>query len=145
MVTRWVLGPWLNIFWVWTGDLSEYLLVFLTFIGAGIVSREHEHISIDFIVERVSQSAARILLGIQISFIMIFLLILAQGIIPLYLRNQGLQIGTLPVQPPFTSAWLYIAAGAGALIMLAYAIRDAVYLITNPENILPHTNDEENG
>jgi TRAP-type C4-dicarboxylate transport system permease small subunit len=142
MMTRWILGPYLDLFWTWTSELSEFLLVFVTFVGAGIVSRDREHISLEFLIQRAPRPVLRIIAGVQLLLIAWFLIVLIQGAVPLFWQNQDIRLGTLPRQPPFTQGWLYGGLLVGVMLMLAFTVRDAVQLVVSPDKYLEDLEEE---
>lgn len=143
IATRWVLGPYLDIFWTWTANLSEYLLVFVTFVGAGIVSRDREHIALEFVVQRLPQRVVRAIAGLQLLLVAWFIVVLIQGAIPLFWQNQDIRIGTLPRYAPFTEGWLYAGAIVGATLMLVFTLRDAAQLVVSPADYLDEFRDDD--
>lgn len=110
----------------WTTELSSYLLVWLTFIGAGLAYRLQAHIVVDVLVEYLSQRVGRglmyLLRGVIQGAILIFLIALLIGGVNLvqatsYQTTPGLGISV---------AWVYLAVPIGSIIMLLSAISQGI-------------------
>ena len=136
ILTRWLLEPLIGSSFPWTINLSQMLLVYVTFLGAAVASGKREHISLDLLVSRLSDDQLRALTTIRTVLIMVFVLVLIAGAYPLYQQNKGSLIGALPSHPPFTQAWLYVPAIVGGVIILLYSMRDIWEAIAEPERIL---------
>ena len=140
---RWIFEPVFGQSLPWTVNFSQFLLVYVTFIGAAVASGKREHISLDLLVTRVSDRSLRVLIGLRTGLALIFIGVLLRGAYPLYIDNQGTSIGALPAHAPFTQGWLYIPVLIGGLIIVAYSLRDLWQAITNPETILEDLKREE--
>ncbi|GCF16159.1 hypothetical protein Harman_40940 [Haloarcula mannanilytica] len=136
ILTRWVLGTFIGSSLPWTVNLSQMLLVYVTFIGAAVASGKREHISLDLLVSRLSDGTIRVLTVLRTLLILVFVGVLISGAYPLYLQNQGSVIGALPTYPPFTQAWLYVPAIVGGIVIAIYGIRDLWQVVVAPEVIL---------
>lgn len=142
ILTRWVLGSVLGSSLPWTVNLSQMLLVYVTFVGAAVASGKREHISLDLLVSRLSDDQIRVLTVVRTLLIMAFVSVLIAGAYPLYQQNRGSLIGALPAHAPFTQAWLYVPAVVGGTIILAYGVRDIWEAVANPEKILTDLKDD---
>lgn len=140
---RWIFEPVFGQSLPWTVNLSQFLLVYVTFIGAAVASGKHEHISLDLLVTRVSDRSLRVLIGLRTVLALVFIGVLLRGAYPLYIDNQGTSIGALPTHAPFTQGWLYISVLIGGLIIVVYSFRDLWQAITNPEAVLKDLKREE--
>lgn len=140
---RWVFEPVFGQSLPWTVNFSQFLLVYVTFIGAAVASGKREHISLDLLVTRVSDRSLRLLIGLRAGLALVFIGVLMRGAYPLYVDNQGTSIGALPVHAPFTQGWLYISVLIGGLIIVVYSLRDLRQAITNPETVLEDLKREE--
>lgn len=136
VLTRWVLGDVIDNSLPWTVNLSQMLLVYITFIGAAVASAKREHISLDLLVSRLSDTKIRALAALRSIVILVFVYVLVSGAYPLYQQNRGSVIGALPTTPPFTRAWLYVPVIVGGVIIAIYAIRDLWEIVMSPETIL---------
>lgn len=136
ILTRWVLGSFIGSSLPWTVNLSQMLLVYVTFVGAAVASGKREHISLDLLVSRLSDRTIRVLTGLRTFLILVFVGVLVSGAYPLYLQNRGSVIGALPAHPPFTQAWLYVPVVVGGLIIAVYGLRDLYQVVVAPDAIL---------
>lgn len=136
ILTRWVLGSLIGTSMPWTVNLSQMLLVYVTFIGAAVASCKREHISLDLLSSRLSDGKVRVLVAIQSVLIFVFVAVLVRGAYPLYQQNRGSVIGALPRHPPFTQAWLYVPAVVGGIIIAVYALRDLWKVAIAPETVV---------
>lgn len=141
ILARWVLGSLIGSSLPWTVNLSQMLLVYVTFIGAAVASGKRDHISLDLLVSRLSDDQIRLLTVVRTALIMVFVSVLIAGAYPLYQQNKGSLIGALPTYPPFTQAWLYVPAVVGGAIILVYSVRDIWEAIAEPEKILADLKD----
>ncbi|MCD2203663.1 TRAP transporter small permease [Halobacterium sp. KA-6] len=141
---RWILEPLFDMSLPWTVNLAQYLLVWMTFVGAAVASRKREHISLDLLVSRLSDRTLRILASIRTLAILGFIAVLIKGAYPLYVANRTTSIGTLPNTAPFTGGWLYIAALTGGCLIIVYGLRDFAQLLFTPETILNDLQRETN-
>lgn len=144
ILTRWFLGAVIGDSLPWTVNLSQMLLVYVTFIGAAVASGKREHISLDLLVSRLSDGKIRVLAAIRTIVILAFVFVLVQGAYPLYQQNKGSVMGALPTYPPFTRAWLYVPAVVGGIIIAIYALRDLWQIVMSPEAILADIKGEDN-
>lgn len=147
ILTRWVIGSLIGSSLPWTVNLSQMLLVYVTFIGAAVASGKREHISLDLLVSRLSDGTIRVLTALRTILILVFIAVLVSGAYPLYQQNKGSVIGALPAHPPFTQAWLYVPVVVGGAIITIYAVRDLWEVIASPETILADMkrgDDDEN-
>lgn len=141
---RWILEPLFDMSLPWTVNLAQFLLVWMTFIGAAVASRKREHISLDLLVTRLSDRTLRILAGIRTLAILVFIAVLVKGAYPLYVANRTTPIGTLPGSAPFTEGWLYIGAVTGGILIFLYGLRDLAQLLFTPDAILNDLQRETN-
>jgi len=143
ILTRWVLGSLIGNSLPWTVNLSQMLLVYVTFIGAAVASGKREHIALDLLSSRLSDGRVRLLAVLRSVMILVFVGVLIAGSYPLYQQNRGSVIGALPTHPPFTQAWLYVPAIVGGSIIMIYGIRDLWAAITDPEAVVADLRGDE--
>ena len=99
---------------LWVEEVSRYLMVWLTFLGAGLVLRYGGHIGIDTLQERIPNFARAIRAVIFVVMLAFFAVMLWLGI-----RYTALTWGqTTPVmQIPIGVVYLAIPFGFGLLIV----------------------------
>lgn len=143
VLTRWVIGSLIGSSLPWTVNLSQMLLVYVTFIGAAVASGKREHISLDLLVSRLSEGMIRVLTGLRTVLVLVFVTVLVSGAYPLYQQNKSTVIGALPTHPPFTQAWLYVPVIVGGVIIFIYGIRDLWEVVTSPGTVLEDVKQED--
>lgn len=136
ILTRWVIGSFIGSSLPWTVNLSQMLLVYVTFIGAAVASGKREHISLDLLSSRLSDGKVRFLAAFRSILVIAFVAVLISGAYPLYQQNKGSVIGALPTHPPFTQAWLYVPAVVGGVIIVVYSLRDVWEAVAAPETLI---------
>jgi len=106
---------------LWVEEVSRYLMIWLTFLGAGLVLRYGGHIGIDTLQERFPALAPRIRAGIFVVMLAFFVVMLWLGI-----RYALLTWGqTTPVmQIPFGA--VYLAMPIGFALLIVHALLMAV-------------------
>lgn len=72
IISRAILGT----SYAWTGELSRYLMIWITFLGASFAFQYGAHISIDIVVKKLSRTISNIVLIITTLIIAAFLAIL---------------------------------------------------------------------
>ncbi len=105
----------------WSGEVSRYLLVYITFLGATIAYKRGAHVGIDIIVERFSEKVRKIFhFTIHLTFIVFWLIILIKSfkLYPLYMLQKTATL-EIPYAIPFTalpvSAVIWIIHGIDEL------------------------------
>ncbi|RDI70155.1 TRAP transporter small permease [Halopelagius longus] len=147
ILTRWVIGSFIGSSLPWTVNLSQMLLVAVTFIGAAVASGKREHISLDLLVSRLSDDTIRALTALRTILVLAFVGVMVSGAYPLYQQNRGSVIGALPAHAPFTQAWLYVPVVVGGVVIAVYGVRDLWAVVASPETILEDMkrgDDDEN-
>ena len=89
----------------WSGEVSRYLLVYITFLGATIAYKRGAHVGIDIIVDKFSKDIRKIFhFVIHLCFIIFWLLILIKSfkLYPLYMLQKTATL-EIPYAIPFTS------------------------------------------
>lgn len=112
---------------VWAEEISRYLMIWVTFLGAGLALRFGGHIAIEDLHERLPGPAGRLLRGLIVAALMLFFaLMVYQGV--LYL--EATQYQTTPVTG-LSFAWVYAALPIGfGLLMLHLAFVARGYVLT---------------
>ena len=104
----------------WPEELSGHALVWTSFLGAYLATRDHRHISFDLLVERLPHASRRVLRMITDGFVIGFFVLLIYESIRMIsvVGHRELQTISLPVG-------LFMAAlpVCGAAIVLALCVR----------------------
>jgi TRAP-type C4-dicarboxylate transport system permease small subunit len=109
---------WVGISLTWSEELSRYLMVWLTFLGAGIAFKKGAHMSFHLLLQRVPPEARFLAKVFTLCAILIYLIILAVKGIQLSLFNMaqyspamGIPVGTI-----------YLAIPAGSVVMAVHGL-----------------------
>lgn len=110
----------------WNVELARYAFVWLTFLGAAYVRKNHSHIRIEiayaFVEKRMSPAARRIVWIVKEIAILGFLILLIALSIELALRSRAFRSQAMQL----SQFYLYIAPALGGLMFLFREIADAV-------------------
>lgn len=103
---------------VWAEELTRYLFVWITFLGASVAIRRSRHLTIEFFINLLGKRAKAILQIIIYTFTLIFLAVVLKNGIVLVLRTTN----TLSAGMMIPMAIPYAAIPAGAFLMILYSI-----------------------
>ena len=113
----------------WGAEVSQTLLVWITFLGAALALFRGEHMAINLLLDRISSARVRKTFEITGDLaILAFLVIGAFGGVQVAVRTWSMQ--TTALQIP--AGILYLAFPVGCLIMVPVVIRD-LYLKVRKE------------
>jgi TRAP-type C4-dicarboxylate transport system permease small subunit len=108
---------------VWSDELARFTLIWMTFIGAAIVSFDDKHLAVELIQEKLTPKLKLITTLMMRALIIAFLIITAVSSIELIQVSHYLNSGALEI--PF-SYWR-IAAPVGCILMVIFIIIKSVY------------------
>ncbi len=109
----------------WSGEVSRYLLVYITFLGATVAYKRGAHVGIDILVERFSKPIRKFIsLLIIVCFIVFWSIILIKSfkLYPLYILQKTATL-EIPYAIPFTS--LPLSAG----IWIIHCLNDLIKIL----------------
>ena len=113
----------LNFSVYWADELTQSLMLWLTFLGAAIAIREHLHYSFNYIEERLKGRWRKI-------FSVINKVITLLGISVLFYWSvevtKGITHWLMPAME-FSRGWIYGACPIGCLFMLIYCVEDIIF------------------
>lgn len=124
----------------WAYEFSILLFIWVSFLGASVGTRQHAHITFDFLARLFPMSWNRWinLLGSVLIFV-ISLTGVRLGMI-IFLRTQGQRFQTLPL----SRGWMYLALPVGFLLIAIHVLAYAIKLWQDPEVlVLEPTNELE--
>jgi len=104
----------------WTEPLSRYLLIWLTMLGAAVLVKNHAHIEIDFIYQRLPErgrTSLNILGQLVQSGIAIYLLVFGWELVATTHARTTV--------PGVTLQMVYACVPIAAILILFYSARDA--------------------
>lgn len=105
----------------WTEEMARFLLIFITFWGAAIALRRREHITIPFLLERVSP---RMRLWLHLVFILamgVFLVIVIVGSVTMMRVTWYTPVGSGIRSLSVGKVYIFVPLGCG-LMMLYLAL-----------------------
>lgn len=103
----------------WSGELSNYLLIWITFLGAGLAIQEKLHVGIGFFTQRFPLTLQRPVAILNKVLILLFLLVVV---------IQGFTMAQFVSQRQFSPSlgislfWPYLALPVGGLIMISQVL-----------------------
>lgn len=103
----------------WTEEVSRYLLVLMTFVGAALALRDRQHIAITFLLDRLSATRriwADLLFNV---LIMLFLGAVFRGSVRMIQLTWETPAGTIPW---ITTGRIYLILPFTVVLMLGYLL-----------------------
>lgn len=106
----------------WADELSQSLLVWLTFLGAAVAVREHSHYSFNFI-DQILKGNGKVILSLFNNALVLFCAV--------YMLFDGVRItqgiaGWLMPAMGISRAWIYGACPVGCILMIIYCVSDII-------------------
>jgi TRAP-type C4-dicarboxylate transport system permease small subunit len=112
----------LNVPVSWTEELARFLYAWVAFLGAVIITRDHDHIKIDYISGMVS-GRVKVLLAIFADLLaIIYTLAVLRGGLLLVSINGGMPLASMG--KILTFAHLYAAVPVGMIFILLFLAAD---------------------
>lgn len=113
----------------WGDELTQVLMVWLTFLGAAVAMREGAHYSFDYF-SRVLHGGVR-----RAYLLTTKIIVLVAVVLLLYwstLTTIGIRHWIMPAME-YSRAWVYGACPVGCVFMLIYGVRDLVLFLSKVE------------
>ncbi len=110
----------------WGDELTQVLMVWLTFLGAAVAMREHAHYRFDYLSQRLRGRAKRIY---QFTTKIIVLVAIVLLLYWSTLTVVGIRSWIMPAME-YSRAWVYGACPVGCVFMLIYGVRDFVWFLS---------------
>ena len=115
----------------WGDELTQVLMVWLTFLGAAVAIREHAHYRFDYISQKLRGRIKRLYqLTTKIIVLVTIILLLYWST----LITIGIRSWIMPAME-YSRAWVYGACPVGCVFMLIYCIRDLVSFIKGTSDL----------
>ena len=105
----------------WTEELARFLYVWVTFIGAAIITRDNDHICIDYLGQAVPQKVRIVLAIISEVLAITYTLAALRGGILLVSINAGMPMASMPHLLSFAHLYLAVPVGMGLVLLFLTA------------------------
>ncbi len=115
----------------WSEELSRYLFVFVTYIGAISAMRVNGHMVVDMLIAKVSPKIQMALYVIAQALIAILMLILVHGSFKMVMQNTASRTAALGI----SYALLYSAGIITGVAIAILAVINIVHAVTHPDQI----------
>jgi TRAP-type C4-dicarboxylate transport system permease small subunit len=100
----------------WGEEVTTNLLVWITFLGGGIVTRREAHIKVTYFVEFLPERALGWLFLVMDILIVCFLLAILVGCFPVLMKLRQMLLPALQI----SMNWVFASVPISAAIMLVY-------------------------
>ncbi len=105
-----------NYSYIWAEELSQYLMVWITFLGAGLALREGRHVAVELLQDqfptRLKRAARALVIVLIIAFLAVLVFVGFQ--FASFAMEQETPVMQIPLGIP------YLAVPLGALVLLAH-------------------------
>lgn len=126
-----VLRTFFNSGLTWSEELSRYLFVYVTYIGAISAMRANAHLGVDTLISRVRPGLQMTLYVISQGLIAALMGILVHGSVKMVIQNVASKTAALGI----SYSVLYFAGIITGLSIAVMAIANIIYALRNPEKI----------
>ncbi len=126
----------------WSEELSRYLFVFVTYVGAISAMRVNGHLGVDTLISRVPRPLQMVMYVVSQLVIAALMCILVHGAGKMVLQNTESRTAALGI----SYALLYSAGIITGVSIAAMALANIVYAVTHPSeisSIVTMTTDED--
>ena len=107
-------------------ELSRWLFVWVTFLGAVIAMRDNAHLGTDMLVSRVGPKAKRVLMGVSLLLMMLCLWLIFKGTYEQFLVNIDSQSPVMEV----SMGWFFAGGMVFSALSLPILLLDLYRLLT---------------
>lgn len=133
--TRFLLGSASQ----WTQEAAEYLIIWLTFLGAAAGFRRWEHLGLDWMAEKLTPDARRVLEVISALICALFAgAALVWGGYVLVSKTLATgQVTTIDFMglPTLAKGWVYLAAPLGGMLICLFSLMRAYRIAVGAEQV----------
>lgn len=118
----------------WSEELSRYLFVFVTYVGAISAMRVNGHLGVDTLISRVPRPLQMVMYVVSQLVIAALMCILVHGSGKMVLQNTESRTAALGI----SYALLYSVGIITGVSIAAMAVANIVYAVTHPSEISKH-------
>ncbi len=122
----------------WSEELPRFMLIWLTFLGAVLATKNRSHLSITLIINRFSGTTKNVIQFLANLITLLFLFVVVWG--GVVITHLTMPNRTAALQLP--TGLFYLAAPVGTLMMIIYLIQQTVKLFRKSET--PHNSEDPN-
>ncbi len=115
----------------WSEELSRYLFVFVTYIGAISAMRANGHMIVDMLISKVSPRLQMLLYVVSQSLVAVLMGILVHGSLKMVIQNTDSHTAALGI----SYALLYSAGIITGVSIAVIAVTNITHAITHPSEI----------
>lgn len=115
----------------WSEELSRYLFVFVTYIGAISAMRVNGHMIVDMLISKVNPKIQMLLYVVSQSLVAILMGILVHGSFKMVMQNTASRTAALGI----SYALLYSAGIITGVSIAIIAVTNIIHAITHPSEI----------
>lgn len=115
----------------WSEELSRYLFVFVTYIGAISAMRAGEHMTVDVLVAKLGPKAQMVLYVISQALIAVLMCILVHGSCKMVIQNTASRTAALGI----SYAFLYSVGIITGVSIAILALGNIAHAVTHPDEI----------
>lgn len=138
-----VLRTFFNSGLTWSEELSRYLFVYVTFIGAISAMHANAHLSVDTLISRVPDKVKILFYMVSQTAIVVIMGILVHGSVKMIMLNTASKTAALSIPYPV----LYAAGVICGIAIAILAVANIIYAATHPSEIstivATHSEDDE--
>lgn len=126
ILNRFLLAPMVGVSVAWTGEASRFLLIYVTFIGGIIASRDHDHVQIEVLLNRLPLRVRPLAQGVVHLVSIVFIAAAAYGGYLAMQSAMGVPPGAVPL---ITLEYVYVIIPVGLILMGIYELRSGIEFI----------------
>lgn len=115
----------------WSEELSRYLFVFVTYIGAISAMRTNGHMIVDMLISKVNPKMQMLLYAVSQGLIAVLMCILVHGSFKMVMQNTASRTAALGI----SYALLYSAGIITGVSIAIIAVKNIVHAVTHPDEI----------
>lgn len=115
----------------WSEELSRYLFVFVTYIGAISAMRAGQHMTVDMLISKVSPRIQLVLYVISQTIIAVLMAILVHGSLKMVMQNMASRTAALGI----SYALLYSVGIITGVSIAILALANIAHAVKHPQEI----------